>query len=1058
MILKYLGTTIKISMLLAVMLALIVVILPCVSASASSAVSASDGNRKSSQNVTAVNLKEDDWTYSVHKDGDGNEYSVVTGYSGKSTDIDIPSELGGYKVRSINREAFSGNKYLVKVSIPEGVTDIGKYSFKGCVGISRLQLPSTLKTIHEGAFYGCKSLTELELPDSVNKLGSYAFYNCWHITSVKLSDSLKSVGDYAFSGCSMLRTVEFGEKTEAVGSMAFRDCTELINASLPSSVTSLGAGAFMNCTSLKKVSMGDGLTEIRKDTFRGCTGLNNIDFGSKVKSIGDSAFEGCTSLTSVSAKGNVEEIGMLSFYNCSALNEASFGDKLANIGLGAFNGCEKLKSVTVGKNNKVFYSDSGRLYRRSDKALILCPQGTSGSVKIAADTELINDYAFAGCGGITDVVIPESVKEIGSGAFIGCTEVTVMSIPDSVQKIGCMALGYYLREGRLKKVSYLNVFGVSGGVAELYCTAKSVNFTPYSDTMLASTDYIILNEGKSFVIKSAFLTARKGKIKWTSSDESVATVDKNGKVKAVSLGEAQITMSCDGFEDKIIDVKVIEKNDDLSDEQTALDEKNLYLGEGLELNSLLDMIIDPLLNTQKYWYSSDPGVACVSSDGHVTSYGAGSAKITCRFADGSERFCTIKVVEKPTEFSLIQLENELKVGETFKIQSELTPRKSNDEITWKSNNDDIAVVDDYGNVTVTGQGKCTITATTASGIESSVEITCVIPVESIELDLKTRDVYQGKEFNLDASLTPPNSKESIKWSSSDTRVAKVNSKGKVTGVSFGTAIIYAETSGGDVASCKVNVIAQAEYLSIDVKKLTLNVGTERKLNAIILPSYSPETTDKCTWSSTDEKVANVDESGVVSAVSAGSCIINCRVNGELIAKCIVTVKQPTLSAEISGEKNDIYVGDVLVLKAVLTPENTTDTLEWSSDNTDVAYVTSKGSVKGKSCGTATITLKVTNEVSGNVVATSFTVNVLSKAEGISLNRSSISLKRGSSDSLSYTLTPSDSNDTVRWTSSDESVAEVRSDGLITAVGEGSCYIYAETGSGKTARCKVNVSE
>lgn len=1024
-----------------------------------SAVSGSDVKSSSaaSTNQTAVNLKEGDWIYSTDLDKDNNIYASVTGYTGTALSVKIPSSFNGVTVKSVNREAFSNNRYITSVTVPEGVTDIGKYCFRGCIGLSSVTLPSTLKNICEGAFYECNSLKEIEIPDGVTKIGSYAFYNCWHIKSAKLSSSLKVIGNCAFSGCSMLESVEFKDNLESVGSMAFYGCTALKEVDLPSSLISLGTGAFINCTAMKSVSLGDGLTDLQSETFRGCKSLESVYLGKKLESVGNSAFEDCLSLKSVSLADSVKNIGMLAFYNCMMLENVSVGSSMENIGLGAFNGCTELSEISVSENNGKFSSKGGRVYSRDGVLLILCPQGAEGSVSIANGTEQIADYAFNGCDKVTELELPESLKQIGNGALMGCTDITVLSMPQNIEKIGCLAFGYYFSGQTLKKTTYLSVFGDSGSSTELYCVANGLRFTTYSETMYLNTDYVVLTDEDSFELKGEFLTERLNEISWESSDESIVKVNKNGKLTGVSNGSAVITASADGFTSRTVKITVIEPSDDLSDTETSYSTRNMYVGDSEELSSIFDLIINTLIDPYKFWYSSDPSVVIVNSEGRITATGTGVANIICHMSDGSENCCLVNVTERPTEFSLTQPENELNVGDSFSVVKSIVPAKSNEFITWKTDNQNVATVDDNGKVTGVGQGSCNITAVTADGLESSVTIKCVIPAKSISLNLEKRSVYQGKAFNLEASLLPVESQQSVKWSSSDPKVASVNSKGKVTGVSFGTATISAETASGAFASCEVSVIAKAETLSLDVKKLTMNVGTEHELNAIILPSYSPETTDTCTWSSTDESVAAVDENGTVTAVGIGNCIINCKIGSDLISKCQITVKVPALSVEITGEKNDIYVGEVLVLKSKIMPENATDTIEWFSDNEEIAYVTSKGSVKGVSIGTVTITVKATNEVSGESVTAEYKINVLSKAESIKLSRSSISLNVDATDSITYSLTPSDSNDTVRWYSTDESVAKVRGDGLITAVKSGSCYIYAETGSGCTARCKVTVN-
>ncbi len=1037
------------------------------SAAKAASVSSSDGaSSSSSGSVAAVNLKQGDWIYSTHLDSDGNMYAAVTSYSGSDIHVEIPSELGGCEVRLISREAFSGNQYIVSVAIPDSVTEIGKYSFNGCVGLSSVTLPSSLKIIHEGAFYGCISLTEVVLPDSVTKLEAYAFSGCYHIAKVELSSSLKTISDYAFSGCSMLESANLESCTslEVIGLMAFYDCSSLTDIVLPDSVTSLGQGAFMNCASLKSASLSDGLTELKSSVFYNCTELSEVRFGSGIQVIGDSAFEGCASLKSAELGDSVVEVGRLAFRGCSSMTKISFGANVSSIGCGALNECSSLSDISVSGGNSHFASQGGVLYSGDGSEVLYCADGAEGKVSLKDGAKSIAAYAFKNCAGVTEVVLPDGLEEIGDGAFLSCTSLTSLEVPESVTKLGCMAYGYYIYDGELKKATYLNVFGADESCNEVYCAAQSLDFTAFSETMLVNTERIVIYEGDTFDLICGFLTSHVGDASWSSSDESVASVDANGRVTAVSEGSAEITVAADGFEQRSVEVEVEPSEDDEDDvdegseETSSQSSRTVYRGESIELSSLIEALIDPIFDNRKFWYSSDPCVACVSSDGKVSSTGTGIATITCRESDGSVSLYEVSVVDEPVEFSVSRPSRQLKVGETVSLSFGLVPATSEDAITWKSSNSSVAQVDSKGRVTVSKQGSCTITASTASGLTSSVELECVTAGESIELDKDEISIYEGKEYSLSASVEPSESNETVKWRSSDATVASVNSKGRVVGVSFGTAEIYAELSNGEICSCTVNVIARAESLSLDTKNLAMNVGTEYQVNAIIMPSYTEETTDKCTWSSTDTSVATVDENGLISAVGVGSCIINCKISDEFISKCIVNVKLPAESVEISAEKSSIYVGGSVTLKAELTPQDTTDTVEWSSSDAGIATVTSNGVVKGVSGGTAVITLKVTNEVTGESVSAEFAVVVMVKADKITLSQSSISMKVGSYNSLTFTLSPSDSSDTITWYSSDESVAEVRSDGLITAKGAGECYVCVETGSGCTARCRVSVSE
>jgi Bacterial surface proteins containing Ig-like domains len=1008
----------------------------------------------SSSSVDSVNLKSGKWVYSIYIDKNKTRYAAITRYDGDELNVVIPSDFDGIPVKTVSREAFCNNKYMTSVLIPDSVTEIGKYAFSGCVGLGKVNYSSSLTTIGEGAFYGCWSLTEAVFPEGTQKIGSFSFYNCRHLKKIVFPSSLKSIGNSAFEGCSMLESVSFGENLETVGDTAFKGCTSLTKADV-SSVKKLGTGAFMKCAGLETVVIGDHIGDIRPETFRGCVSLKSVVFGKDLKTIGVSAFEGCEALASLPVINPLESIASLAFKGCVSLRTAEIGPEVSKIGFCAFGGCAALEKISVSEKNESFSSFNGCLYTKDRTKLLLCPQGFKGKLKTDENISVIGDYAAAGCTSVRGAELGENTLEIGRAAFLGCTDVTALSVPEKVEKIGSAALGMYLFGGKMKKVDYLKIYGGAGSAAESYCSQREMTFIPYSSTLYVSSERVVLEEKKSFNLTCGFSSGKKGKITWESSDESVVTV-KDGKLHAVSQGNAEVTASAEGFDPAAVKVSVVQARGKKAANSKSTVTRLIYCGEHEGLGSLLSQLIDPIFSSDRYWYSSAPAVASVNNDGEVFAHSRGNAAVTCHMPDGSETIFIVTVTEKPTELTLIAPDDELIIGEKKSILKNLYPSVSSDVITWETDNQNIATVDADGRITAVGQGECTVTAIAESGLKSSVSVRCVIPAEKITLDMDARNVYQGKEFNLTASLTPQNSSQKIRWSSSDPSVASVNSKGKVTGKSFGTAVIIARTSLGVTAECRVNVIAKAEELVLDVKNLSINCGSVYKLNALIRPSYSPETTDSCTWNTTDESVAVVDEEGNVTAVGPGRCIINCRTSGDLISKCRLQVNLPAESVEINSEKDTLYIGEVLQLKAVITPEKSTDSLEWSSSDSSVARVTSGGSVKGVSVGTAVITAKVTNGVTNESVTATFEINILKKADSVKLSQNSLSLLCGEKNFLTYTLLPDDSNDTVAWSSTDESVASVRDDGLITAIAPGTCYIRIETGSGSSAKCKVTV--
>ena len=172
----------------------------------------------------------------------------------------------------------------------------------------------------------------------------------------------------------------------------------------------------------------------------------------------------------------------------------------------------------------------------------------------------------------------------------------------------------------------------------------------------------------------------------------------------------------------------------------------------------------------------------------------------------------------------------------------------------------------------------------------------------------------------------------------------------------------------------------------------------------------------------------------------------------------ITIKEEPKPIEtIILNKTDITLtkGTSETLQAIINPSDTTDdkTLKWTSRNPDVATVDNTGKVTAVGGGTATITVK-----SQNGKEASCEVKVTSKIESISLNKSNITLSKGTSETLKATINPSDATDdkTLTWKSEDENIAKVDGNGKVTGVGTGTTNITVTTSNGKSATCKVTV--
>lgn len=164
-------------------------------------------------------------------------------------------------VKTIGAYAFYICPALTTVKfLGDGLTSIGTYAFYAAAGLSTFDFPETLKTINSYAFSGQSSTGSmyglsgaLVIPNSVTSIGDYAFRGLTKLTSVIVGNAVTTIGDNAFNYCTGLTSVTLGSSVATIGSQAFASCTSLPSITLPKSVKSINNSAFASCSKLTTV-------------------------------------------------------------------------------------------------------------------------------------------------------------------------------------------------------------------------------------------------------------------------------------------------------------------------------------------------------------------------------------------------------------------------------------------------------------------------------------------------------------------------------------------------------------------------------------------------------------------------------------------------------------------------------------------------------------------------------------------------------------------------------------------------------------------------------------
>ena len=446
-------------------------------------------------------------------------------------------------------------------------------------------------------------------------------------------------------------------------------------------------------------------------------------------------------------------------------------------------------------------------------------------------------------------------------------------------------------------------------------------------------------------------------VTWTSSDTSVATVEK-GKVTAKKLGTATITVTTHNGRKATCKVTV---TNPITVTGVSLNktELKLYVGK----SDTLTATVSPADATDKTvtWSSSDKDIATVEK-GKVTAKKAGTVTITATTHNGKKATCKVTVSNiAVTGISLNKTELKLYTGQSETLTATISPvDATNKTVTWTSSDTSVATVE-KGKGTAKKAGTVTITAKSNNGKTATckVTITANVVVTGISLNKTSTTIVVGNSETLTATISPSNAtNKTITWTSSDTSIATV-SNGKITAKKAGTATITAKSNNGKTATCKVTVSNVAVTgISLNKTSTTLVVGQSETLTATISPSNATNKT--VTWSSSDTSVATVSN-GKVTAKKTGTATITAKSNNGKTATCKVTVSNVAVTGiSLNKTSTTLVVGQSETLTATISPSNATNkTVTWSSSNTNIATV-SNGKITAKSAGTATITAKSNN--------------------------------------------------------------------------------------------------
>ncbi len=314
-----------------------------------------------------------------------------------------------------NQQDASGLKEIIFGS---NIQKIGDYAFYNCVNLKNVSFPASLKEIGKSAFSGCVSFTTIDLPYGIEKVGDNAFSYCSSVTDVTIPEGVE-MNSSALEGCNGIINI--------VADLSL--LSQLPHAAANITLTGEGViaeDAFLSGKGIVNLVIGDNITGIANYAFSNCEKLENVVIGNGVEFIDDYAFSSCDNLKTVTIGKSVKKIGVSVFDGCYALSEIYFNAVEAD-------------DLTYGNRSFV---DVGS---RDGKASLIFSDEV---VRVPA-------YLCENARYLTDITFGENIQVIGQSAFFGCSSLTDIIIPDSVTQIGAGAFA----NSSVKSITFINTEG-----------------------------------------------------------------------------------------------------------------------------------------------------------------------------------------------------------------------------------------------------------------------------------------------------------------------------------------------------------------------------------------------------------------------------------------------------------------------------------------------------------------------------------------------------------------------------------------------------------------------
>ena len=934
-----------------------------------------------------------------------------------------------------------GSKTIV---VPEGTTEIGEYAFANNKNVERIVLPDSVNRIGNYAFYGCDNLKSIKLGSGIQSIGmntligtqimrnkdnfvngvlyiddyalQYDVSYAYDKKCVMIKEGTKLLSDGLFYVKSKIRYVHLPDSLKYIGRECFNQCYNLIKINIPNSVECIGDYAFVNCSGLKSIAISNPDTVVKGDCFSNCNSLEYVVF-----------------------QGDMDET--VGVFNGSGI------DKVQTLECCFYDGCNYLpytdNLILEYRNNSYYWVNNPdtKVFLKTDEMIEFTGEAPH-NIYLRSEWNLATFYID----GVPIVITPYLKNEI--------INAPAKSVIDSYLEAGTTFIGWDINgDGSVDELpvtltSDLNAVALYDSVGtsiamdyeyEHYETDEA-GIVLYDEDGYPKVDYGIyqLYEGESRRIMAYILPTATGsneELVWSSSDDTVLSVDQNGVITALDSG-------IDNMKEVVVRVSFV-SDPSVFDEvhvfvlpkvygiRITNEDFHIDVGKSLAIDYICD-VPDGYISEMTF-ESDDSTIATVDNNGVITGVAPGYVNINMKYGDSYYLQFSVWI-EQPLEGIKLDEENGIiNVGSSLKLTPSYIPSNTTDNKTvfWYSKNTGVAKVSSDGTIIGVSPGTTEIVGV-INEFDVVFTVTVKAPLEEITLNTTKGTLRLDHTKQLDVIFIPSNTTDprDVVWSSADPEIATVDETGLVTGIKNGKTVITGTVNAGTDNEKSATYTVSVIGLRDEATGITVTNSDDTEM---------PE--------GTGLTVEEVDDATAQQQYGDYKTDIKLLIKDKHGRIYIIYIYDISLYRDEITVQPDGYVDvEIPFPSGLLKDGGHVFRMEEDGTYTDMETTYRKGHFYFKTNHFSVYCLIVpTDEY---------------EAAEVELDKTDVTLCVGKTDTVTATVLPEEAKDrNVTFVSGDETVATVDETGKITAVGAGETTITVKSAvDGVEATIAVTINE